>query len=142
MSTESTRQALDAYLNALTSFGDFGRHMTDDVTVAFMGTDRMVTGRAAAEQLITFVHAHAFKTAVQIKGVACGDGHAMLEAEFVGTHIGEFEGVPASNRHVRVPYAAAYDIEGDRIRTLRLYFPLEQLMRQIRGVEEPATAAV
>jgi hypothetical protein len=142
MSTESTRQALDGYLEALLSFGDFGRFMTDDVTVAFMGTDRVIQGRAAAEQLITFVHAVAFKTAIQIKGVACGDGHAMLEAEFVGTHIGEFEGVPASNRHVRVPYAAAYDVEGGRITVLRLYFPLEQLMRQIRVVEEPAAAAV
>ena len=38
----------------------------------------------------------------------CGDGEAILEAEFIGTHVGEFEGVPATLRPVRVPYSVAY----------------------------------
>ena len=84
----------------------------------------------------------AFKTAVQVKAVAYGDGHAMLEAEFIGTHIGEFEGIPATSRHVRVPYSAAYDIAGRQITALRLYFPLDALLQQIGGVRDQVSTAV
>ena len=67
----------------------------------------------------------------------------MLEAEFAGTHIGAFEGIPPSHREVLVPYAVAYDLEAGRIKALRLYFPLELLLKQIGGgVTETAGAAV
>ena len=81
------------------------------------------------------MHTQAFKTDIKVKGVVYGDRQAMLEAEFVGTHIGVFEGIPASQRHVRVPYAVAYDVDDAGIRALRLYFPMNQLLRQI-GAEE------
>lgn len=142
MSAETTRETIQAYGQALLSFGDYGRYLAEDVTLTFMGTDRRVKGREAARQLITFIHAQAFKTEVRIKSLVCGDGHAMLEAEFAGTQIGAFEGVPASHRTVLVPYAVAYDVEGRLIKALRLYFPLDLLMRQISGVEETASQTV
>lgn len=142
MSTATTHETLQAYVNALLSFGDFARYLAEDVTVTFMGTNRTVTGRDAARQLITFVHEQAFKTAVQVKTTVCDGRHAMLEAEFVGTHIGEFEGIPATNRHVRVPYGAAYDFQDGRITALRLYFPMELLLQQISGAEERLSQAV
>jgi predicted ester cyclase len=142
MSAQRTRETVKAYIDELVSFGDFARYFTDDVTVSFMGTDRLVRGRDAARSLITFMHEQAFKTEVTLKGLACAEQHAMLEAEFVGTHIGEFEGIPASHRTVRVPYSVAYDLAGDRISALRIYFPLELLIKQIIGVAEPvATTA-
>ena len=142
MSVDSTREMLQGYANALLSFGDFARYMAEDVTVTFMGTDRSVNGVYAARQLITFVHQVAFKTAIQIKGAAYGDGYAMLEAEFIGTHIAEFEGIAPTNRHVRVPYSAAYDVVGNQITALRLYFPLDLLLQQIGGVRDHVSAAV
>ncbi|MCA1849699.1 MAG: ester cyclase [Acidobacteria bacterium] len=135
MSVESTRQTMEAYVRALLSFGDYSDYLAEDVTVTFMGTDREVRGREAARQLIDFVHQQAFRTDIQVKSAVYGDGSAMAEAEFVGTHIGEFEGVAASNRQVRVPYAAAYDLDGGKIKALRLYFPMELLLRQIGGAQ-------
>ena len=135
MSTQTTPQIMQAYVDALLSFGDFDRYLAEDVTVTFMGADRTVKGRDAARQLITFVHEQAFKTAVQVKSLVCGANQAMLEADFIGTHIGEFEGIPASNRHVRVPYGAAYDVEDGRITALRLYFPMHLLLQQIGGAQ-------
>src|SRR6185295_5269761 len=98
-------------------------------------TERRRPTRVAKRGRHRFVH--------DAQAVACGDGHAMLEADFVGTHIGEFEGIPATSRHVRVPYAVAYDIAGNQITALRLYFPLDALLRQIgAGVRDEASAAV
>lgn len=142
MSIEQTRQTLTTYLDELLSFGDFARCFTEDVTVTFMGTDRVIKGREAARATITFVHQQAFRTHITAGPLLYGDANAILEARFQGTHIGEFEGVPATRREVDVPYAAAYDLRGDRIAALRLYFPLELLMRQITGVAQNVAQAV
>lgn len=50
-------------------------------------------------------------------------GKAAIEADFVGTHTAEFAGVPPAGRAVRVPYSVIYDLSGDRISALRIYFP-------------------
>lgn len=141
MSAESTRKIIDGYAQALLSSGDYARYLTEDVTLTIAGTDRAVSGREAVRQLITFMHTQAFKTNIQVKGVVYGDGRAMLEADFVGTHVGAFEGIPASHRDVRVPYAVAYDVDAAGIKALRLYFPMDQLMRQIGAKESVAATA-
>ena len=142
MSIERTRQTLTTYLDDLQSFGDFARSFTDDVTVTLTGTDRVVEGREAARTFITFMHQHAFRTQITVDALVYGDVTAMLEARFRGTHIAEFEGIPATGRQVDVPYAVAYDLRGDRISALRLYFPMELLMRQITAVPQPVAEAV
>ncbi len=136
MSVESTRETITAYMKALLSFGNYTDYMADDVVVTLMGTDQEARGRNATKQMIDFLHKQAFKTDVQVKNVVYGDQQAMAEVEFVGTHIGEFAGIAASNREVRVPYAAAYDLEGDKIKSLRLYFPMDVLLRQIGGIKQ------
>jgi hypothetical protein len=141
MSAESTRKIIDEYVQALLSAGDYSRYLTEDVTLTLEGTDRAVSGREAVCQLIAFMHTQAFRTDVRLKGVVYGDRQAILEADFVGTHVGAFEGIPASHRSVRVPYAVAYDVDPAGIKALRLYFPMDQLLRQI-GAGERVEAQV
>jgi predicted ester cyclase len=134
MTTEKTRETMKAYVDALLAFGDYARYLAGDVTMTFMGTDREVKGHEAVCQAINFFHETAFSSAIEVKSLLCGEGEAIIEAEFIGTHIGEFEGVPASLRPVRLPYSVAYTLADGRITALRLYFPFELLMRQITGV--------
>ena len=131
MTTEQTRDTMQAYADALLSFGDFGRYLSDDVTMTFMGTDRSIAGRDAVCQTIRFFHEQAFSSAIEVKSLLCGGSESMLEAEFIGTHIGEFEGIKPQLKAVRVPYSVAYSLAGGRITALRLYFPLDQLIRQL-----------
>lgn len=142
MTTQQTRETLNAYAEALLSFGDFARYLSDDVTMAFMGTDRIVKGRVAVRDTIKFIHEIAFSSAVKITTLVCGEGEAMLEAEFVGTHIGEFEGVKPALKSVRVPYSVAYSLANGKITALRLYFPMDLLMKQITADAPAAVAAV
>jgi predicted ester cyclase len=130
---------MQAYAAALLAFGDIRPYLSDDVTMAFLGTDRLVTGRDAVTQTIKFFHEVAFSSAITVKSVVCGDGEAILEAEFVGTHIGEFEGIAPSLKPVRVPYSVAYSLANGKITALRLYFPMELLIRQLTA--DAATAA-
>lgn len=138
MSVETTRHLIESYAQALLSAGDYARFFSEDVTLTLQGTDRAVSGREVVRQLITFMHTQAFKTDIRVKGVVYGERQAMLEADFVGTHIGVFEGVPASLRDVHVSYAVAYDVDASGITALRLYFPMDQLMRQIGAGERVA----
>src|SRR4030095_7233369 len=45
MTNQQTRETMQAYAAALLSFGDIRPHLSDDVTMAFMGTNRIVTDR-------------------------------------------------------------------------------------------------
>jgi hypothetical protein len=140
MTTDQTRQTMNAYADALLAFRDIGPWLADDVRMVFMGTDRVVSGREAVTQTIKFFHEIAFSSAIELKGAVYGDGEAMLEAEFIGTHIGEFEGVAPSLKAVRVPYSVSYSLANGTITELRLYFPFELLMRQISGAAVAAIA--
>lgn len=131
MTTEQTRQTMKAYGDALLSFGDIAPYLADDVRMVFVGTDKKIVGRAQVQQTIRFFHEVAFSSAITLKSMVCGDGEAMLEADFIGTHIGEFEGVTPALKAVNVPYSVAYNLSNGKIDELRLYFPFELLMRQI-----------
>ncbi len=133
MSVESTRETVSAYLKALLDFGNYTDYMAEDVLVTVMGTDQEVKGRQAAKQMIDFLHQQAFETRVNLRSAVFGDGQAMAEAEFIGKHIGEFAGTKATGKEVKVPYSAAYDLEDGKIKALRLYFPMDVLLRQIGG---------
>lgn len=66
-----------------------------------------------------------------MKNLVVDDGKAAIEVDFVGTHTGEFGGVPATGKNVQVPYSAVYDVEDDKISGLRLYVALDLIVQQI-----------
>ena len=131
MGTE--RQVMQEYLDLLVKRADYSALFTDDVIVTFEGTDQRAEGRQAAEQLIRYVHEGAFDAKPEVKNLLADDGRAAIEADFVGTHTGEFAGIAATGRDVRVPYSVVYDLHGDKISALRIYFPMGLLIEQLQN---------
>jgi predicted ester cyclase len=129
MKTE--RQVMEDYLETLVKRADFPAHFTDDVVATFEGTDQRADGREAAGQLIRYVHEGAFDARMELKNLLTDQHKAAIEADFAGTHTGEFAGIPATGRAVRVPYSVVYDLRGDRISALRIYFPMNLLIDQL-----------
>jgi predicted ester cyclase len=125
------QQVMQDYLDTLVKRGNFPAYFTDDVVATFEGTDQRADGRHAAGQLIRYVHEGAFDARMELKNLLTGDGKAAIEANFVGTHTGEFAGLPATGRKVRVPYSVVYDLSGDKISALRIYFPMSLLIEQL-----------
>ena len=80
---------------------------------------------------IRYMHEQAFDARPELKNLLIDEGKAALEADFVGTHTGEFAGVAPTGRAVRVPYSVIYDLRGDQISNLRIYLPLSVLVEQI-----------
>jgi predicted ester cyclase len=129
MTTE--RQVMQDYLDTLVKRGDYAALFTDDVVATFEGTDQRAEGREAAEALIRYVHEIAFDARPELKNLLVDDGKAAIEADFVGTHAAEFAGVQPVGREVRVPYSVIYDLRGDKISALRIYFPMGLLIEQL-----------
>jgi len=83
-----------SYLQALLNGGDFGRYFSDDVAWTTMETGDQIHGREAVRDYILALHTQLFDAHPEVKSVTIGDATAVLEADFVGTHTGEFAGIP------------------------------------------------
>jgi predicted ester cyclase len=136
MSVESTTQVMNDYLDALVKQGDFGRYFAEDVVWTTTETGDEVRGRDAVRDFIVAFHTQAFHARPEIKALTVGDGKATLEADFVGTHAGEFAGVAATGAQLRVPYCVCYDVDGDRITALRAYLPISHMVDQVRAAAD------
>jgi predicted ester cyclase len=121
-----------AHLAALCGTDDCGTALTEDVVLTFMETGEITHGRTAVAALLAYLHRTAFAAPPTISTLVAGTEHAMIEAEFAGPHTGEFAGIAPTGRRVRLPYAVAYDLGPDTIRAVRLYLPLDALVRQLR----------
>ena len=66
------------------------------------------------------------------KNVIVADGSAVLEADFVGTHAGEFAGISATGAKLRVPYCVVYDVADDGISAVRGYLPIASMIAQLK----------
>ena len=141
MSAEQIRETLQQYVEVLLARGDYGRFFDDNIEFALMGTNHRSQGPEAAEQTIRFLHEGAFDAEPEIANLVVGEHGAAAEAFFVGTHTGEFSGVSATGKAVRVPYSVFYDVDDDKIKALRIYMPMDQLLAQIGGrTTEPEAA--
>ena len=131
MSVEATATTMRSYLDALVARGEFADSFTDDVTWTIVGTDQHVQGREPVRDFLTWMHTQAFDAHPKIKTLVVGDGQAVLEADFVGTHTGEFLGVPATGKSVQVPYCVVYDLQDGKLAALRAYIPMDLFAQQL-----------
>jgi steroid delta-isomerase-like uncharacterized protein len=111
--------------------GDFAAFFAEDVVWTTMETGDQVRGRDEVAAFITSLHSEIFDARPELGNVGYGDGFAVLEAVFVGVHIGEFAGLPATKAEVRLPYCVGYDVHDGLITALRAYFPVTELRRQL-----------
>jgi steroid delta-isomerase-like uncharacterized protein len=132
MSVEATSKTMRSYLDALVARGDFADYFAENVAWTTVGGDQEMQGREAVRDFLIWMHTQAFDARPKVKTLVVGDGHAALEADFIGTHTGEFLGMPASGKSVQVPYCVVYDLRDDRIAALRAYIPMELFAQQLR----------
>ena len=115
--------------------------MADDVVFTTMATGEEHHGVAGVAAMLHRVYHVAFTARAERRTLVCDDDHAVLEALFVGRHTGEFAGVAATGRDVRVPLCVVYDLADGRIRRGRVYFELPLLLEQLGrtpGTARPA----
>jgi Predicted ester cyclase len=128
MSLEGTRAAISRYLD--TDHTDLSM-MADDVLFTNMATGDENRGPEAVREMLNYIYHVAFDAKADVRNVIVSDGKAVMEADFVGKHIAEFAGIPATNKQVKVPLCVVYDLENDRIKRARIYFEVPALLTQL-----------
>jgi steroid delta-isomerase-like uncharacterized protein len=131
MSMETTSQTMRSYLDALLARGDFADYYTDEVTWTTVGAGQELQGRQPVRDFLIWMHTQAFDAHPKVKTLVIGDGQAALEADFVGSHTGEFLGMAATGKPVQVPYCVIYDLRDDKIAALRAYIPMDLFTQQL-----------
>jgi predicted ester cyclase len=140
MSVQATEQTLHSYLDTLLGRGDFTRFFAEDVTWTTMETGDQIRGPKAVADFIIALHSQYFDARPELKSTVASDGVALIEADFVGTHTGEFAGIGPTGLAVRVAYCVVYDIPGDKITALRAYFPITLLIQQVSQAATVSTS--
>jgi steroid delta-isomerase-like uncharacterized protein len=128
MSVESTREVVTKYLNSQHSDVSM---MAADVVFTNMATGQEHHGPEGVLELLNYFYRIAFDADAEVKNTIFADGQAVLEADFVGKHIGEFAGISATNNQVRVPLCVVYDLQNDQIKRGRVYFEMPVLLQQL-----------
>ena len=128
MSVEGTREIMMRYFD--TEHADTSM-LADDVVFTIMTSgEEYCTPRSVLEMLNYFYNV-AFDAVPVTKNIIFADSQAVFEGVFVGKHIGEFAGIPATQKDVRVPLTVIYDLENGQIKHGRIYFLMASLMAQL-----------
>lgn len=128
MSIERTREVMFRYWDS--DHKDVSM-MADDVVFTHMATGDEHRGPDGVRRLLDYMYRQAFDATAEIRSRICTEDQAVVEGEFVGTHIGEFAGIPATGRRVRVPLCVVYDLEDGWIKRGRVYIEMPVLLRQL-----------
>lgn len=142
MTVEESQALLDGYLAALVGRGDFGQYLADDGSFVVMETGDRVSGRDAAVDAIVALHTVQFAAVPEVGNQVVGAGTAGIEVVFVGTHTGDFGGVPPTGVAVNVPYSAFYTMADGLITEIRLYGLVCGLMNQLAAAGTPVATPV
>lgn len=130
MSIESNIKIMSRYLDS--NHSDISM-MAEDVVFTNMASGEKHSGPEAVSQMLNFMYHVAFDAHAETKNLIVNETNAVFEADFVGKHIGEFAGIPATNKSVKVPLCVVYDLENDKINKARIYFEGPALMAQLNG---------
>ena len=137
MSVERTREAMSRYWDS--DHRDVSM-MSEDVVFTHMATGAEHRGPEGVRQMLDYMYRQAFEATAEFRSRICTEDQAVVEGEFVGKHIGEFAGIPATGRSVRVPLCVVYDLEEGKIKRGRVYLEMPVLMRQLGQVAAEAEA--
>jgi predicted ester cyclase len=99
-----------------------------------MTTGEETKGRQAISEMLHYIYHVAFDAEAVVTNTVITDKNALLEANFVGKHISEFAGIPATNKQVNFPLCVTYDLNKDGlIQNARVYMQTDVMMQQLKS---------
>jgi len=109
------------------------QYLAEDAVFIDLTTGEETRGREAIAGMLYYIYHVAFDAKATIKNQVITHNKAIIEADFKGRHIGEFAGIPPTNKEVNVPLCVSYDIEDGLIKTARIYMLASVLVQQLQG---------
>ena len=127
MSIETTKRIVDGYLS-----GDHSTELlADNVIFTIMGTGEQHKGPEAVSGMLHYFYQVTFDARPEKVAITYGETNAVFEGNFVGKHIGEFNGIPATGKEVHVPFCVSYQVEDGKIKSARVYMESAVMLAQL-----------
>ena len=123
-----TQQNIEAYMQTHNV-----KYVAEDAVFKNMGTGEETKGREAIAGMLHYIYHIAFDAKAEVKNMIITEEKALLEGDFKGRHIGEFAGMPATNKDVNVPLCVSYDLKDGLIQKARIYMLTDVMMQQLQG---------
>ena len=98
-----------------------------------MNSGQHSVGGEQVAAMLHWVYSVAFDATFEETGRTIDEEYGAVEGFIVGRHIGEFAGVPASNRDVRIPMAVVYRFRDGKIAAANIYMAFGAFMAQVTG---------
>lgn len=134
-STLQTNALTTAQQNLLAYFETHDlKYVAEDAVFINMGTGETYKGRAEIGALLHYIYHIAFDAKVQPIDFVITEDKAMVQGFFKGKHIGEFAGIPPTNKDVEVPLCVTYELKDGLIQKARIYMLGDVLMKQLGAV--------
>jgi len=122
-----TRAVLEAYWK-----NHDPKYVAEDAVFTMLPTGEQIRGRdAIAKHLDDFYHG-SFTAHADIVSSMFSENRGLLEAMVIGKHTGEFGGIAATGKDIRVPLAVSYELENGLIKRARIYLMANILFDQIK----------
>ena len=128
MSVETNRTVMMQYFES--DHSDVSM-MAEDVVFTDMATGQEHHGPDGVRQMLNYVYHIAFEATAVPQNLIISENNAVWEGDFIGKHIGEFAGIPATGKVVNVPLTIVYDLADGRITRARIYLMAPVLMQQL-----------
>lgn len=125
--------------NAMTNMEEFFKthdvkYIAENAVFKNMNTGEEINGRQAIADMLNYIYHVAFDAKAIVNNIVITKDHALLEASFVGKHMGEFAGIPATGKQVNVPLCVSYDLNEDGlIQKGRIYMLADVMMQQLKN---------
>ena len=109
-------------------------YIAENAVFKNMNTGDQINGRKAIADMLHYIYHVAFDAKAIVNNTVITKTHALVEASFVGKHIGEFAGIPATGKQVNVPLCVTYDLNEDGlIQNGRIYMLMDVMMQQLKN---------
>lgn len=126
MSIEHTATVMEGYWS-----GDDPEAIAPDAVFTEIASGRQWIGRDQVRAMLEEYYATVFDAEFIVGNRYIADGLAAVEGRFVGTHIGEYAGVPGTGKQIDVPLAVFYTVGEHGITEGRVWFMLQSFLEQV-----------
>lgn len=109
------------------------QYVAEDAVLINMSTGERTEGREAIGQMLHYVYHVAFDAHAEVTNFIITENKAMVEGLFIGKHIGDYAGIPATQKMVSVPLCITYNHENGLVKEGRVYMLADVMMRQLQG---------
>ncbi len=109
------------------------QYVAEDAVFINMGSGERTEGREAIGQMLHYIYHIAFDAKAEYTNSIITENKAMVEGVFTGKHIGEFAGIPATNKMVSVPLCVTYTLEKGLVKEAKIYMLGDVMMQQLQG---------